>query len=445
MKLDIINNLKIAKLVYQGFGLGFHDSNPIFVSNAVPGDLLKVRVTYRKKKVLYAEIEEILEPGEARQEPDCPVFGKCGGCDWLQVKYNSQLTYKESIISEIFRNYPAEMFRKITGSDVFNHYRNKSFMPLGRKQGEALFGIYAKKTHEIVPHEFCKLHPAIFDLLGRGILKHIKNANVKVYNELTKQGNLKHIGFRYSFQTDEVLVILVTRTSRLAFTRQLVDLLLKIYPDIVGIVQNINPRPVNRILGSKTKILYGKSWLQDSLGEIKLRINYDSFFQINPFTMKKLYEHIKENINSGDRVIDAYSGIGSIALYIADKVDKVIALEENQAAVKDGIFNAELNKIKNVNFLPGKVEERLGDVCQSEEVDTIIFDPPRKGLDSSLIEIITTSEVNRIIYVSCNPATQIRDIKLLEEIGYLVKQISPFDMFPHTYHIENVVILEKQK
>ncbi len=443
MSSDIIDQLKITKLVYQGFGLGFHNSNPIFVYNAVPGDLLKVRIINKNKKAQYAEIEEVLKPGTGRIEPACEVFGKCGGCDWLNISYAIQLENKEAIVREIFRNYPEDVFLPVTGSAVFNHYRNKSFMPVGKAEGEALFGIFGKKSHQIIPHNSCKLHPAVFDILGRDILLHIKQANVKVYNELTRQGNLRHIGFRYSFKTDEILVILVTRTSRLAFTKQLIGLLLKSYPDITGIIQNVNPDPVNRILGSKTKVLYGKSWLQDSLGKIEFRINYDSFFQVNPFTMKALYDHLKANLNKGSRVLDAYSGIGSIALYIADLAARVIAVEENQAAVKDGEFNARLNKIENVDFICGKVEDNIKSICNSNEIDTIVFDPPRKGLEKSVIEVVLASGIPEIIYVSCNPATQLRDIELFTASGFKVTSIKPFDMFPHTYHIENVVILKR--
>jgi 23S rRNA (uracil1939-C5)-methyltransferase len=445
LKTDFIEDLKINKLVYQGFGLGFHDSNPIFVYNAVPGDIVRARVLYRKKKALFAEIDEVLTPGESRIEPACEVFGKCGGCDWLNISYRSQLNFKEAIIREIFRSYPDECFLPIAGSDVFNHYRNKSFMPVSLGDRLPVFGIYAKRSHSIVPHRSCRLHPAIFDILSREIMIHIKRANVKVYNELNKHGNLKHIGFRYSFKTDEVLVVIVTRTSKLAFTKQLIDLLLKCYPDIAGIVQNINPEPVNRILGVKTKLLYGKEWLEDSIGDIRFRINYNSFFQINPFTMRKLYDHVKSAIVQDSQVLDTYSGIGSIALYVADKAKKVIAVEDNENAVKDGIFNATLNKIKNVEFRAGRVEDNIKELCSSEPIDTIIFDPPRKGLEKSIIEVVSNHQINRIIYVSCNPSTQVRDVELLKERGYKVVSLKPFDMFPHTYHIENVAVLEYDK
>jgi len=442
LKQEIIPKLEIKKLVYQGYGLGFSNSNPIFVYHAVPGDIVNAKIIYHKKQVSFAVIDQLLQPGENRIDADCEVFGTCGGCEWLNINYKAQLLYKENIVREIFKKFPDSIFSDIAGSTVFKHYRNKSFMPTGMVEGKPAFGIYAKNSHSIIPHQACKLHPGIFDILGEAVLTYLKKANEKVYNELNRSGNLKHIGFRYSFQTDEVLVILVTRTSKLAFTKQLVNLLLKTYPEISGIIQNINPEPVNTILGSRSKLLFGKNWLEDLIGNIKFRINYNSFFQINPFIMKKLYDYVKEEISPHTVVIDAYSGIGSIGLYIADKAEQVIAIEANEAAVKDGLKNRDLNSIVNIQFICGKVEDKIDSVCAQNKVDSIVFDPPRKGLEKAIIEIVCRQRIKKIIYVSCNPATQIRDVELLIENGYSVKSIKPFDMFPNTYHIENVVVLE---
>jgi len=444
LKNKIIKNLTIQKLVFKGFGLGFSDSNPIFVYNSVPGDIVDVKIVHQKKDVFFAEIVEMVKHADQRIKPTCEVFGKCGGCEWLNINYRSQIGYKEAIIREIFNKVSVKEYSPIEGSSEYKHYRNKSFMPVGLLNKQPVFGMFAKKSHAIVPHISCKLHPYFFDEMGETILSYIRSANVKIYDELNRKGNLKHIGFRYSFSTGEILVILVTKNRKLAFTRQLVNLLLKNFPNIVGIIQNINPDPVNRILGTEAKLLYGREWLEDEIGNLKFHINYNSFYQINPFTMKKLYDHIKEEIPNDSIVIDAYSGIGSIGLYIADKTEKIISIEENKAATNDGLMNAELNEIKKIEFITGKVENEINSVCSDHKIDCIIFDPPRKGLEREVIDITCQKDIKKIIYVSCNPSTQVRDIEHFIENGYQVLQMKPFDMFPHTYHIENVAVLERR-
>jgi len=439
----IIKELDIRKLVYRGYGLGFHDSKPVFVSNAVPGDVVNVCITYKKKDVYFAEIEEIVRHADQRIKPSCEAFGICGGCEWLNINYRSQLNYKEEIIREMIKDLEVEQFLPIEGSDSIERYRNKSFLPVSAEKGTPVFGIYARKTHKVVPHRSCRLNPSIFNELGRVIIDHAITAKVKIYNEKNNKGNLRHIGFRVSKATGEILVILVTRNRKLAFTKQLVNKLLNANSNIVGIIQNINPESVNRILGEDHKLLYGRDYITDKIGDMEFRLNYNSFFQVNNSTMQKLYDFVKAEVPSDVNLLDAYSGIGTIGLYSAEKVKQVYLIEENESAIKDGIYNSSQNRVENAVFISGSVDDNLENVCTENKIDVIIFDPPRKGLTQEIIESVSQNRIGKVIYVSCNPATQMRDLHRFIEHGYRIIKMKPFDMFPHTYHIENVAILER--
>jgi 23S rRNA (uracil1939-C5)-methyltransferase len=262
------------------------------------------------------------------------------------------------------------------------------------------------------------------------------------YKEETHSGNIRHIGFRVS-RNNEIIVIIVTKKSRLAFTNGLIRTLIENYPTITGIVQNINPTRGNTIVSEHDKLLFGEAhFFEDVLG-LKFKVNYQSFFQVNLKIADLLFQFIIQHLQKKDIVIDAFCGIGIIALLIAKSVTKVIGIESNKQAYKDALENAAINSVENVSFSLGKVEELLANLLQNDVVNTIIFDPPRKGLDASILEIVCQSNIEKIIYISCDPLTQKRDVASLLKENFSIEEIQPFDMFPHTFHIENVIILKR--
>ncbi|MDP8202624.1 MAG: 23S rRNA (uracil(1939)-C(5))-methyltransferase RlmD, partial [Candidatus Tenebribacter burtonii] len=255
-------------------------------------------------------------------------------------------------------------------------------------------------------------------------------------------GNIRHIGIRYAEKTNEIIVILVTRNRKIPFSKQLERILLEAYPNIVGIIQNINTEKTNVILGNDKKILFGRDFIYEQIGKTKFKLSYKSFFQVNTKQAEKMYKFVKQSISEGSHIVDAYCGVGSIGIFLADKAAKVIGIENNVKALQNAKDNAKLNKIDNCKFVAGYVETELPKILKNNKIDTIIFDPPRKGLEQRIIDNIP-SDIKKIIYISCDPMTQVRDVKLMMEKGFTPKVMQPFDMFPHTFHIENIIILEK--
>ncbi len=439
--MRIIKELKIEKLVYKGLGLGFENSQPVFVSNAVPGDVLDVLVISTRRQVSFAKIEKIIKSSSQRIQPDCEVFGKCGGCDWLCISYDDQLKFKQEIVEDIFKNVEIEKINKIIASGK-EPYRNKSFFPIAKRDGKPITGMFESRSHNVIPHKKCSLQPQLFDDICDKVISYIEASKMQVYNERNHAGNARHIGIRYAIGTNEIIVILVTRNRKIPFSKQLERILLEAYPNIVGIIQNINPDKTNVILGDDEKILFGRDFIYEQIGKIKFKLSYKSFFQVNTKQAEKMYEFVKQSISEGSHVIDAYCGVGSIGLFLSDKAAKIIGIESNKKAVQDAKENAELNKIDNCEFVAGYVETTLPKVFKNNKADTIIFDPPRKGLEQRIIDNISP-EIKKIIYISCDPMTQVRDVKIMIEKGFIPKEMQPFDMFPHTFHIENVIILER--
>jgi len=436
----MLKNIKIEKVVFRGWGLGFDDDGAIFVNSAYPGDVLDLKVFRQKKKTRFAEISKIVEASPLRQKADCEVFGDCGGCDWLDLNYSDQLALKQEIIEEVFSKQ--EQVNEIIGSAECLHYRNKSFMPIARQADKIEIGMFQKRSHFVVAHQNCQIQPEIFDKIAVEFMAYVTASKIKIYNEKNGRGNLRHLGLRRSSKNGAVLVILVTKNRKLPFSNLLVKKLTQKFPEIGGIVQNINPQTGNVILGDTEKLLYGSEYLEEKIGAIEYRLHYRSFFQINHDTTEKLYNYLLQQIEPAEVLIDAYCGVGTIGLYLAQKAQQIFGIESNSAAVSDAHFNQELNGLINCQFQVGLVEEKLAEICQTEAIDSIIFDPPRKGLDGKILDTLAQHKIAKIIYVSCNPMTQKRDLELLEKLGYQIDSIQPFDMFPQTWHIENVIVLK---
>ncbi len=438
---EITTPIKIEKKVYQGYGLTKWKDTTLFVHYGVPGDVVEAKIILRKRGFSFAEIDKLKEASPARIAVDCDAFGKCGGCDWLNIRYENQLKYKEEILNEFFYKYPSEVL-PMYGCKQPEHYRNKCFYPLAMKNGKPEFGMFARGSHSVTSHEKCFLQPEVFDELAKVFCHYITNSKETIYNEHNGIGNIRHIGFRMAPETGEVLVIIVTTKRRIAFSKQLVRALHAVYGNISGVIQNINAEKGNVIMGRDYKLLDGEAYMNGVLAGKKFKLSYDAFFQVNNETATAMIEYCKEQVKEDAILIDAYCGTGTIGISLADKVQKVIGIDFSLAAIRNARQNTLINEIGNCEFIRGDVAKEISEVLSNSKSDTIIFDPPRKGLEPETIAAVTESKIPQVIYISCNPSTQIRDIKLFIEAGYELKSRRGFDMFPQTWHIENVVVLE---
>lgn len=441
----IIPYLEIEKITMHGYGLGYADGKAVFVPFTIPGDCVNVKVRLEKKDVIFGMADEFIHTSPTGIIPQCEAFGgenACGGCDWLMVPYELQLKWKTELIRQVFEPLGlAEIVEDIIPSDRDIHYRNKSFLPAGNSNNGLYFGIYERYSHNVVPHKKCLLQPVVIDEILKSVEDFAHTVKLEPYNEITYKGILRHAGVRINESGSEAILILVTRSGKFPFSGQFVRMIKDKFPFVQGIVQNINRSISNVILGEEEKILYGSPCLNDEINGVRFRIHYKSFFQINHSVTSKLYQILRKELTKEDIVLDAYSGIGTISLSVAGSVNEVHGVEEVAEAVDDAEHNKIINKFNNAWFHLGKVEEMLSNLIQKTSFTAVIFDPPRKGLDLGTLELIAQHKIGKVLYVSCNSMTLARDVKIMQNFGYVIEKILPFDMFPQTWHIETLVKL----
>lgn len=432
-----LHELKIEKLTYGGQGIGYLNGKVCFVDQAIPGETVRIAIKIQKKDYNVAVIKEIVHPSKYRVKPRCPIFGMCGGCHLMHIDPNSQLLFKKEIFLDTLRrtgriNRPVD---KIISDDPWL-YRNRVQIPV-QYDRRLKIGYFKSGTHQVVDHKLCHVnHRKINECLPT-IRHRIEQSRISIYNEKKHAGNMRHFIVKVGINTGQTYVSFVTRESRLP--RQLYAGLTQDISGCVGISQNINTDRTNRVLGYRDIRLEGREYYEEKLDDLIFRLSPRSFFQVNTNIFSKILENISRSLIPDMNVIDLYSGMGVIAMYIASRSRQVIAVEENAVAVKDGIENARLNKITNVKFMQGKVEEKLGRIRRA---DVIILDPPRRGVSISSIKPLDHLNPKQIIYLSCNPATFSRDARHLIDRGYRMSRLMLFDMFPQTYHIESLAIFE---
>lgn len=443
-----IKTLKIEDLAHGGDGVARADNGmAVFISLTLPGDLVKARITKIKKDYAYAELLEVLEAGEARIEAPCPVYNNCGGCQLQHIDYKKEIEYKKNNIKELMARIAGiedfELKDVLAAEDEFR-YRNKAQFPLDLDEEEKITaGFYKRGSHEIVPNHNCLIQHPLINRILRETLKELNKFQLTVYNENTLNGLLRHLVIRVGSCTNQALLVMVTNDKEFIDKNLIARTLMRKIPELKGVVQNINSQDTNVILGKKDILLAGTDKITEYIGNTAYLISARSFFQVNTMQALKLYNTAADYLDEDNdsKIVDAFSGTGSIALYLADKVKKIYAVESLKAAVEDAEENADLNGIDNIEFKQGLVEEELPSILKEDKIDTIIFDPPRKGLDEKTIELLLASEINKIIYISCNPATQARDLKNLKS-KYELVEIQPVDLFPQTYHIESAALLK---
>lgn len=376
----------------------------------------------------------------------CPVSRKCGGCQLMNLSYEEQLKYKQAKVVRLLGSF--HRVASIIGMETPFHYRNKVQAAFGRTRGgEIISGVYQSSTHNIVKTDSCLIEDKVADQIILTVRKLIKSFKLTVYDEKNSRGFLRHVLVKRGFATNEIMVVLVTGTSVFPSKNDFIKALLEAHPNITTIVQNVNNKFTSMVLGDKETVLYGKGYIEDILCKKRFRISPKSFYQINPVQTEVLYGKAVEfaELSGTERVIDAYCGIGTIGIVASDGAGEVIGCEVNADAVRDAKVNAKLNEIQNVKFFCADAGEfMLGMKEAGEKCDVLFMDPPRAGSDKKFLSSAIYLAPEKIVYISCNPETQQRDLFYLTKNGYKVKKIQPVDMFPFTNHVETVVLLLKR-
>lgn len=436
--------IKIDKIVYGGEGLGYVDGFAIFVPMSVPGDYVKAEIISLKKTYGRALITEILSPGKERVKDNTKMtFEDFQGCDFGMLEYPSQLKYKRDMVEEVIRRIGKNSDIQVpmtVGSESPFHYRNKIIEPFGIENGEIITGFFKKKSHDIFQVEENILNSKLGNYIIDELKKMLNENKISVYDETTHKGILRHIMIRTN-SFGEAMVVLIINSNNLS--EKIKEILIELkerIKEIVSIYVSYNTKRTNFALGDKNVLVWGKPTIKENIEGIEFNISPTSFFQINLEQTKKLYrlgiDFFDEIENK--TIVDAYSGTGTIAMILSKKAKKVFAIEIVESATKDGIKTSEENGIKNIEFINGDVNKELEKLVKLQKIDSIIFDPPRKGVDETSLINIAKTGIDEIIYISCNPSTFARDTEILKREGYSLTKVQPVDMFPQTSHIEVV-------
>ena len=464
-------SLKIEDMGTDGEGIGRLDGYTLFVKDALEGDLVRVKILKTKKRYGYARLLEVIEPSPWRVTPKCDCARACGGCQIQHCSYEKQLIWKEKKVRDClqriggFAEIPME---PIMGMDKPYHYRNKAQFPVGYdKEGNLVTGFYAGRTHSIIPNTDCAIQHLCNHAILETVLSFMKTYHITAYSEKTHTGLVRHILTRVGKYTGEVMVCLIINGNKLPYSEKLVESLLScpinwteeggaeenvLYDNcqIKSICLNINQEKTNRILGNKIVPLYGQTYIEDKIGDITYRISPLSFYQVNPEQTRKLYTTALEYADlQGDEVVwDLYCGIGTISLFLAQKAAKVCGVEIVPQAIEDARDNARRNGFTNAEFFVGAAEDVVPEQYEKSggalRADVVTIDPPRKGCDEKLLRIVVQMEPEKIVYVSCDPATLARDLKYLCGEGYELKRVRACDMFGHSGHVETVCLLSRK-
>ncbi|HWO77356.1 MAG TPA: 23S rRNA (uracil(1939)-C(5))-methyltransferase RlmD [Bacillus sp. (in: firmicutes)] len=439
--LDVV----FEDLTHEGAGVAKVEGFPIFVAQALPGEKAKVKVTKVQKGYGFGRLIEIYEASPDRVAPPCPVYHLCGGCSLQHVSYEGQLKAKEKHVRDVLARIgklPDVPVHPVLGMKDPWKYRNKAQVPVGEREGGLIAGFYQKRSHDIINMDRCIIQKEKNDEVIQAVRRICSEHGIQAYNEQKHTGTLRHIMARVGHATGEVMVVLVTRTKDLPNRKQIVREITNNIDGVKSVVQNINEKRTNVILGDETRVLWGREVIYDTIGNIKFAISAKSFYQVNPEQTEVLYRKALEyaGLTGEETVIDAYCGIGTISLFLAENAKKVYGVEIVPEAIEDAKKNAELNGLQEkTEFAVGKAEEVIPKwYKEGVRADVLCVDPPRKGCDAALLETIIKMKPKKVVYVSCEPSTLARDLRILEDGGYKTLEIQPVDMFPQTGHVECV-------
>jgi len=462
--------IDIIGMNHDGEGVGRAEGYTLFVAGALPGEQARVKVLKTKKQYGYAKLLELLQTSPQRVSAPCPIYHQCGGCQLQHLSYSGQLEWKRQhvvdALERIGKLTVAKEGQNTADSDEANQanldpikvlptlgmsepwrYRNKAQVPVGVTDGALVGGFYARGSHRIIDMETCLIQHESNDEVVAHVKEIARRLGISAYDEESGQGLLRHVVVKVGFRTGEMMLVLVTNGDKIPRVNEWIEAIRNEIPAVVSICQNVNKRRTNVIFGDITRVLWGRETIYDYIGDVKFAISARSFYQVNPVQTEALYGKTVEyaGLSGKETVIDAYCGIGTISLFLAQHAAKVYGVEIIPEAIEDARRNAELNRMDNVTFEVGASEDVIPAWKeQGIEADVIVVDPPRKGCDPRLLETILEMKPERVVYVSCNPSTLARDLRVLEDGGYRTVEVQPVDMFPHTVHVESVALLVRK-
>ena len=436
---------------FEGEGIAKINDFTIFIPGAIKGEKVKILIVKLLSSYAFGKILEILKKSENRIEPDCKTYKRCGGCNLRHIKYQETLKLKQnavqSLVDKTLKN--KIKVKETVGMENPYYYRNKVQYPVGiDKNGKPQIGVFANRSHEIIPIEKCFIQNEKSEEIAKYIFELWNENNYTIYNEETRKGLLRHIVIKTGIKTNQYMCILVVNGQGFDNEKEFASEIANKYKEITSIIVNSNMKNTNVILGLENRIIFGKGYIEDKLGEYIFKISPLSFYQVNPIQAEKLYNLgiEKANITKDDVVFDLYCGIGTISLFMSKYAKKVYGIEIVEEAIKVAKENSKINNVDNIEFVAGDVEKALSNIIYDRKIipDIVMVDPPRRGLDNTSVNNILKIKSKRLVYISCNPATLARDLAKLEEV-YEVKEIIPLDMFPFTSHVECVATLKLKK
>lgn len=436
--------LEIERLGINGEGVGQWYGCTMFVDGALPGERTRCSLYEKKSRYGKARVLELLSTSEHRVKPVCPLFGKCGGCQIMHLSYEEQLKAKRQRVVDAlerigkFKDFPV---KECKASPKSLHYRNKIQIPIIPSEQGLRFGLYSRNSHDLVDMQNCYIHCEEGEAVYQKIQEILKTSTLQAFDYKSGIGEIRHLLIKTAVATQEVLVVLVSALEPTAELKRAAERIVSEIPSVKGVVHNFNPDRDNTVLGAVYTTLAGSDAIEEVLCGIRFKVSPASFFQVNPAQAELLYQAAiaASQVTELDTVLDAYCGVGTMSLLFAKKATRVIGVEAVPEAIDDARYNAQKNGIANARFHAALAEEFIAK--SEEKVDIVVLNPPRKGCDPSLIEKVGTMSLKRIVYVSCDPATLARDLRLLAEKGWKLESVEPFDMFPQTAHVETVATL----
>ena len=437
--------LNITGYTSEGGGVGKFDGQAIFVENTAVGDEILCHIIKAKKTYAIGKAVKIIKPSKSRIEPQCDAFKSCGGCSFGHIKYEEELKYKAQKVEDAFKRIGgiSPVFKPIISSPETTRYRNKAQYPVRRENGILNIGFYAKKSHRVIDGGDCLLQPTDFTDIIEIFRKWINDNNITVYSEALNKGLIRHIYLRKAFATGEIMACVVINGTTIPNSDELIEALKEI-EGFKTLVVNINREATNVVLGNTCNAIYGDGYITDILCGVKIKLSPLSFYQVNRNGAELLYKKAAEYVapTSDQTILDLYCGTGTIGLSMANSVKELVGVEIIPEAIEDAKVNAQLNNINNARFICGDASIAAEELKnEGIKPDTVILDPPRKGCAEELLKTVAEINPQKIVYVSCDPATLARDCARLLDSGYVVQEVTPVDMFPRTHHVECVALL----
>jgi 23S rRNA (uracil1939-C5)-methyltransferase len=448
IKKNSIWTVTIEGYTHEGDGVAHVDGRVFFVRGALRGETLEVRVLKDNRNIVYAKIERIVAASPARVQPACPNFGKCGGCDLMHMDYTEELELKRRRVEDAIRRIGGldVVLNGIVGASNAENYRNKAIYAVGKNEGRAVTGFYRERSHDIVPTESCLIQADVSDRASAAVRRWMDKNFVTAYSEELRRGIVRHVFCRYAFATKKAQVTVVSFERDIPHPESLVEEIRKAVPEAAGVVLNVNRTRGNTVLAGEFRMLWGEDHIVDELSGLKFKLSPRSFYQINSAQAERLYEKALEYaaLTGSETALDLYCGTGTITLLLARAAGRAVGVELVEAAILDARENAALNGIENAEFICADAFDAAAALMERGTLpDVVVVDPPRKGLAPNVIETISSLSPARVVYVSCDPATLARDLKLFDTHGYKATEATAFDMFPRCAHVETVVLMSR--